>query len=219
MAKNIHAVRFDEWLKVRLLSELPGYSAQIKMTKNVTRPTALEAPVDARNSAVIMLIGYKEDQPQILLIKRAEYNGAHSGQMAFPGGKWEESDASLYHTALREAHEEISADADNIQYVGALTPLYIPVSNFVLHPFIAFDSLFDYKDFSAYEVASVHYYNLEEIYNSKQDVDLDLPFYNARIHTSAYVPNDGNIIWGASAMVLSELEELYNEYLIEVNSL
>ena len=69
------------------------------------------------------------------LILRAEF-GVHSGQVAFPGGQVEESDGSLWDTALREAKEEVGLISDRIVRVGELTPLYIPPSNFWVHPFI-----------------------------------------------------------------------------------
>lgn len=207
-------MQFDIWLKERLLSELPGYDAQVKMTRYLKRPKVMEAPSDARQSAVLLLMNFDNDTPSVLLIKRTEYNGAHSGQMAFPGGKWEDGDSTLYLTALREANEEIMMQEKDIRYIGSLTPLYVPVSNFLIHPFLVSDSTFNYPNFSHYEVQSVHYYSLEEVYSSQKDVELNLPYYAAKIKTTAYVPKDGNVIWGATAMILSELEELFQEYKI-----
>jgi len=206
-------MRFDEWLQQRLQKELPGFKAQSLMTKNLNRPSVEQMPTDVRESAVMVILDCDEPIPEILLIKRSTYDGPHSAQMAFPGGKREVSDESLLATAYREAYEEIRLEGSSTHYIGALTPLYIPVSNFVMHPFVITNNEWDLCDYSLHEVESIHKYNFDDIFNHKEDVSLNLPYYNQTIKTIAYVPSDGQIIWGATAMVISELEQLYKEYI------
>ena len=74
----------------------------------------------------------------ITFIKRQEYNSVHSGQVAFLGGKYEKHDADIIETAYRETEEEIGISRNKIQITGELSSLFIPVSAFDVHPFIAF---------------------------------------------------------------------------------
>lgn len=204
---------FNEWLVERIQKDLPGFSAQVKMTRHLHRPPISAAPDNVKLSGVLLLLHSQKKSPHLLFIKRTEDNGPHSGQMAFPGGKKEKDDASLMHTAFREAKEEININPTSVQLLGELTPLYVPVSNFLIHPFIAWDQENDYWENSPYEVQSIHSYPLDLIFKSKKETSIYLPIYRQSIKTIAYVMPDENIIWGATAMILAELEELYNEFL------
>lgn len=118
---------------------LPGWEAQKKMI-NYDRPRPEnidEVDPNARLGAVLILIYPKENALHLVLILRNVYKGTHSGQISFPGGKQEPEDGSLWHTALREANEEVGIDPEKIKYIGALTKVYIPPSRFLVSPFVA----------------------------------------------------------------------------------
>ena len=89
-----------------------------------------------RQSAVMMLCYPVNDEPTILLIEREVYEGVHSGQVAFPGGKSEVSDTSLMFTALRETDEEVGIKPADIQVIRSFTQVYVPPSNFVIQPYL-----------------------------------------------------------------------------------
>lgn len=203
----------NDWLAERIQKELPGFTAQVKMTRHLHRPPISDAPDNVKLSSVLLLLHYQNNSPHILFIKRTEDNGPHSGQMAFPGGKKEKDDVSLLHTAIREATEEIHINPSSIQIIGEMTPLYVPVSNFLIHPYIAWDNEIDYWESSPYEVQSIHSYPLDLVFNSKKETSIHLPIFQQTIKTLAYVMPDNNVIWGATAMILAELEEMYNEFL------
>ena len=139
-AQNLSAVTYIETihkLKVRLTQSLPGPAAHERMLARVL-PLPLKVPEDARPSAVLSLLFPLNNALHVLLIKRTEDGRAHSGQISFPGGRQEPTDADLHATALREAQEEVGIMSSEVEILGQLTPLYIPVSNFQVYPFVAF---------------------------------------------------------------------------------
>lgn len=132
---------FENWLTGRLSLPLPGYEAQRKMM-NVNRPHIVPVPEQARQSGVLLLIYPEDTDLKLVLIERPKDGSVHSGQVAFPGGQKEKEDLNIIRTALREANEEINLDPDRVNILGALTSLYIPVSNFEVHPIVAFSPVY-----------------------------------------------------------------------------
>ena len=131
---------FIRRVEKKLAAPLPGRAAHLRMSPSLRR-LYKSAPDDAAVAAVLALLYYKDFELHLVLIERQSNNNpndSHQGQISFPGGKLEEDDASLYDCALREAHEEIGLNVESVQLLGKLTPLYIPVSNFLVHPFVTF---------------------------------------------------------------------------------
>ncbi|MCK6693148.1 MAG: CoA pyrophosphatase [Thermoanaerobaculia bacterium] len=131
---------FIDMLRDRLSGPLPGRDAQYKMA-SLRRLQELEftpaPPPDARVACVLNLLHLHEGRWHTILIERtANPRDRHSGQVSFPGGRWEENDGELANVALRETEEEIGIPAGQVQILGQLTDLYIPVSNFLVHPFV-----------------------------------------------------------------------------------
>jgi len=118
---------------------LPGLAAQLKMA-NAFRVTKPPTSKEARIASVLLLFYQKNGEWYFPLIQRTSNhpNDKHSGQISFPGGKKEAEDIDLAMTARREAEEEIGVQQTDIQLVGELTSLYIPVSNFMVYPFIGY---------------------------------------------------------------------------------
>src|SRR5215210_3422385 len=114
-------------LRHRLSLPLPGREAQLRMAHSQRRENMLryKVPEDARKGAVLVLFFEEENRIKFPLILRQEYKGVHSGQMALPGGKHEETDAVLEDTALRETEEEIGIFREEIEIIGRLTEVYI----------------------------------------------------------------------------------------------
>ena len=90
-------------------------------------------PPGANHAGVLLIVTARRE---LVFIRRAADGRAHSGQIAFPGGAREDYDADLRATALRETEEEIGVPRESVRVLGALTPLYVGVSNFVVHPFV-----------------------------------------------------------------------------------
>lgn len=190
-----------------LQQPLPGRSAQYKMAHAVRRSPP-DPPADAFKAGVLALFYPKHDDWHIVLIERGSDNpkDRHKGQISFPGGRYEESDGDLSVTALREAEEEVGANAAAIQLLGPLTDLYIPVSNFVVHPYVGF--LEERPDFVP-QVSEVHAI-LEVPYRKLQDpktvdrIDLKIT-EQLTLRKVPYFNIEGKIVWGATAMMLNEL--------------
>ena len=124
---------------------LPGLETQLKMAPSF-RKKLIEHFIEARKSAklaAVLSLFYPSStgDTNIVLILRKVYNGVHSAQVGFPGGKPELEDASLKDTAVRETWEEIGVSPENILVLREVTPIYIPPSNFQVHPFIAISNI------------------------------------------------------------------------------
>ncbi len=195
-------------LRERLKNPLPGLSAQeLMMGRVLSMP--VKVPDNARPSAVLCLLFPMNNELHLLLMKRREDKTAHSGQVSFPGGSYDTTDADLKATALREAQEEVGIISSEVEILGALTPLYIPVSNFNVYPFVAYAKQRPVYNLSHNEVS----YTIEVPLGSllhpdrKTRADVESPVMPGVIRqVNAYRLEDGTIIWGATAMIISELE-------------
>lgn len=203
-------IEFVQWLKIRLQQPLPGYEAQKKMM-NVNRPDASHAPATARQSGVLILLYPSVDDIRLVLIERSADGGVHSGQIALPGGKKEDTDADIIETALREAAEEVALNAHKTEVLGRLSSLYIPVSNFVVNPVLAIYHEEPKLIPSEYEVARIIQLPLSTAFARKEMVEVNASGLNLTIRTIAYMMEDDTFIWGATAMILSELEVMLQE--------
>jgi len=208
-------------LKGQLAQPLPGKQAQLKMA-TLRRIEELEMrgvpPADARVAAVMILIHRLpgEDWKTVLIERAAHPKDRHSGQISFPGGSWEDSDGSLEAVALREAHEEIGIPPAQIQVLGRLTELYIPVSNFMVHPFVGI--IHGTPTFSPQpgEVAHILTPPVHQFFSPEYQKTTDLSLAeNLTIRNVPYFEVDGRVVWGATAMILSELIEILDPSFLE----
>lgn len=198
-------------LTQQLKEPLPGSAAHQRMLPAFRAATSLDVSDNARESGVLILLYPQQQRTHLVLIQRSEDGGNHSGQIALPGGKRELSDRDIVHTALREASEEVSLDPQNIEIAGQLSPLYVSVSNFLIQPVVAFADAQPRLQRSDYEVARIIYPDLEQLFASRQTERIIIPsrgdnrFWEAPV----YKLDTATIVWGATAMILSELEWLY----------
>lgn len=168
-----------------------------------------EKQLSSRKSAVLILLFPENGQLKTVVIKRSEYDGVHSGQIAFPGGKNEKDDIDFAATALRETREEIGVEADLIEIIGQLTDLYILPSNFQVKAFVGYcarkpDYVLDKK-----EVQSVIELNIDDLYNEQNILEKEFSSASRGMKIKApYFSVNGIEIWGATAMIISELLEV-----------
>ena len=195
---------------------LPAFHAHIKMAP-INRMEDLKnmdfSRKNPRIAAVLMLFYPKNDQTNLVLILRNAYEGIHSAQVGFPGGKYEQEDEDLIFTALRETHEEIGINPKTIEIVKSFTKLYIPPSNFLVHPFLGIskEELIFVAD--PVEVAAVIELPLSVFLSEDTVVNSDVKTsYSSNSAVPAFKIQD-HIVWGATAMILSELKEVLKEVL------
>lgn len=190
---------------------LPGVAAQQRMAgRVVTMPDAV--PAHARPSAVLGLLYPHEGELTLLLIRRTEDGHVHSGQISFPGGKKESSDADLRATALREAQEEVGVMSTDVQLLGALTQLYIPVSNFQVFPFVGYAAKRPPYHINRHEVDEIIEAPLSRLFRPEHKVVTRIRPRSRPgliLKAPAYIPAENQVIWGATAMILSELEAVW----------
>lgn len=198
--------RLREALRAELATALPGREAQYRMMPQPRAGITFrgEAGDDARQGGVLALIYLHEGQTHVALILRPTYAGVHSGQVAFPGGGKEPGDADLTATALREAYEETGIIPANVDVLGTLSPLFVVASNYLVVPTVGWSD--SRPDFHAdpYEVAQIVEAPLADLLNTAhlrreewtlRGYQVDVPFFAVA----------GQRIWGATAMMLSEL--------------
>jgi 8-oxo-dGTP pyrophosphatase MutT (NUDIX family) len=187
---------------------LPGFEPQGAQARMAPRPRAVQRPQvpgTARLAGVLILLFPGEDGAlHFPLIRRNEYPGVHSGQIALPGGR-REAGETFEQTALREAEEEIGVRREAVTILGALHPLYVPPSDFDIHPFVGYIPEHPTWRPDPYEVAELIETPLSAIIDdrikgrttlTRDDQSIEISFYNVGSHQ----------VWGATAGILSELE-------------
>ena len=187
---------------------LPGTEAQQKMSPSIRNHSDNKNdPRLARDSSVLILFYQKGDQLYFPLIKRSSGDHKHSGQISLPGGKFELSDKNLVDTAIRETEEELGLIGTKIHIIGPITGLYIPISNFQVQPLVAYydgSPQFKADSFEVNQIIETSVQELFKVDNKHEEVihkngfDIKAPYYDVR----------GHKLWGATAMIISELEEL-----------
>lgn len=193
-------------------SNLPGVDSHFKLAPLMRVKLGKKLNLDnlnPKNSAVAALL-YPDEHNQLIMVfmLRKTYKGIHSNQIGFPGGKVEESDGTLLTTALRETFEEVGVPASAIQIIKTLTQVYIPPSNFLVQPFLGIlqekpNFVLEEKEVERlieiplYQILDDTYLNTKKITNSYTN-DVEVPAFQF----------DEDVIWGATAMMLSEIKDL-----------
>lgn len=171
----------------------------------------LNIPDDARESAVLMLLYPMDGELHLPLILRNVYPGVHSGQIGLPGGRVEEFDTELVDTALRETEEEVGVPRAEIQVLGRLSQLYIPPSNFLVHPFIGYSTSRPNFVPDHTEVQQVIETRLNDFLDEK---NIDETVVEVGGGMKMKVPRfliNGHTVWGATAMMMAEFAAIMRE--------
>jgi len=199
---------------VKILSdELPGWEAQKRYAPPLREELLLEDSIQYTQAAVLVLIVKGDQNWKVVFIERqSHYSGdKHKGQISFPGGKLENSDASLLACALRETEEEIGVQSTDIEVLGKLSPLKIPVSGFQVHPFlgIAINELTYTAD--PLEVKTIFTLPVE-LFSNKHPVELhEVQMANGHKLTTPGWLTENGILWGATAMMVSEFAQCFGK--------
>ncbi len=200
---------FIQQVQQRLQQPLPGLEAQTLMMAarfKVNDSNAYVKPSEGgRKAGVMLLLFQKETTWYTALMQRPEAPYAHSRQISFPGGGLEEEDVDLAACAKRETEEEFGIPREQIQVLGALSELYIPVSRYLVQPFVGYLEQAPSYTPDPNEVDEIIEVRLEDLLNpdlrkltnikTSSGLTLkDIPYFDV----------EGKTVWGATAMMLSE---------------
>jgi 8-oxo-dGTP pyrophosphatase MutT (NUDIX family) len=197
-------------IKQEVEKKLPGIEAHKSMLpEGRTIPNNyLDQINNYKQSAVFALLFQENETIHLLLTQRHQYEGKHSGQISFPGGKKEEQDENLLITAYRETQEEVGIHEKSIELISSLSPLYITVSNFFVQPYLGYISNLPELVINAREVKSIVKFPILDLNNpsllkikkieASSGLFLKVPAFELGEH----------VIWGATAMMLREIGEI-----------
>ena len=194
-------------IKRRLLKELPGWKSQRKMAVmpiNAVTRLAFYPPSNAKLAAVAIILFQEDKKLKFFLTRRTSNVDHHKGEISLPGGAQDKGE-SFKDTSLRESEEEIGINI-SLELIGKLTPVYAPVSGFLIHPYVWYSKDKPSTTINENEVESIHDIDLDEL----QD-DTTLSTKSIKVKgLSVDVPSfhfDSCISWGATAMILSEFKD------------
>lgn len=205
MTQRIIAPTLDE---IRMALRLEGFdspAAHRRMAPRIERqlPQRIEEP--ARQAAVLILLYPSRGGIHFMLTRRSESLSKHRGQISLPGGSSDPTDRDTGETALREAHEEIAVRPEDVDLIGELASLYIPNSNFQVFPHVGFIGYRPHFIAAEEEVAALIEVPLVALLD---DASKRLEAWDFSWGTSdiPYYLFSEQIIWGATAMILSDFE-------------
>lgn len=200
-------------LRERLKHPLPGWESQQKMANvpRVLKDGKFKTDDSTKEGGVLILLYENKGIPHIVFMQRTEYEGVHSGQISFPGGGREDTDHSIEETALREAKEELAIEPAEVDIIGKLSDLYIPPSNFLVTPVIAAAKKEPRFIPEPAEVARIIELGLEDLLDEE-----NLKYETITISSQLSMKVrcyclDGLVIWGATAMILTEFLDILRE--------
>ncbi|UCE93043.1 MAG: CoA pyrophosphatase [Flavobacteriaceae bacterium] len=210
---------FDYFLSLNSRIEemrLGGLESQFKMIPKERKMMNIESIKRANPKKAAVLALFYPDRSNLtnfLLILRASYDGTHADQIGFPGGKFEEADQDLKITALRETSEEVGIPMEEIKMLRKITDTYIPPSNFIVSPYLGVAKnrpLFKMN----HEVEEIIEVPLKDLLNDKSvSMENLTTSYMKNIDVPCFHLNN-RIVWGATAMMLSEIKDLIRESLL-----
>ena len=197
--------------------KLPGEVAQFKMAPMerlvALKKIAIEKETVRKAGVLVLFYPSEAKQTMLALILRKTYKGVHSAQIGFPGGKYENEDTSLKETALRETEEEIGVLRNTVSVLKKLTEVYIPPSNFIVQPYLGITKntpnfiLQEEEVETLIEVPLIHF--MDDTFKIHQNLTTS---YAKNIIVPAFLLNN-YLVWGATAMMLSEVREMLKELL------
>jgi 8-oxo-dGTP pyrophosphatase MutT (NUDIX family) len=191
-------------LRDRLAGTLPGLEAQLRFMPTPPREgwKPGEFPSDARAAAGLLLLYPGTEGPSIPLTLRASGLRRHAAQISLPGGATDPGE-TLVQAAVREAHEEIGVDPARVRILGELTPVYVLVSGFTLHPVVGITDERPSFVAAVHEVEEVLEVSIDDLQDASRirqgtrtrgGVAIEYPYFDLL----------GHQVWGATAMILGE---------------
>lgn len=196
-------------------SELPGWNAH-----HFLSPTFREEQlkINAKHkyeASVGIILFYHKQELSVLFIQRTKDHGPHSGQIAFPGGT-KEPDEHKLDTAYREIEEEIGIHRSNLHFIAPLSPIYIPVSSFLVHPFVFFSNDVSSLKPNKSEVDDIFIYPIKSFFENEK-ISHTTIYLNQKEYQVPCFIMDEIVIWGATSMIWNECLSILKPFLNEQN--
>ncbi len=194
------------------INQLPAHNAHQLLAPKMRLSTKeyIKQNPNYKTSCVAVILFPDGNTTRLLLMERPPAVNAHGGQISFPGGKRESDDITLLDTAMREMYEEVGVNPSLVTQLGQLSDIYIPVSNFLVHPFVGYIKTVPSFNLNPLEVESIV---LPELSIFIKD-ELPVGRFESRSFgwiEAPYYPFLEYKIWGATAMMISELVHLIKE--------
>ena len=199
--------RFITQLKITINKDLPGEESHQKM--RVIYDQSIELPFSKINSipaAVLILLYLADNEIYFFLTKRTDELKHHKGQISLPGGT-QEGNEKLIDTALRETQEEIGINKTSISIIGTITPLFVPVTGFMIYPFIGYSLNKLNPKPDPVEVATIFSVNISDLLNKENRTTEQRNIRGYDVQVPYFKLNDYQV-WGATSMILSEFRDL-----------
>ena len=202
----------ENYLRARLKMKLPGIIEQNKMSPIPLKDGYLKSiKTDHKIGSILIIFFRKNNNFFFPLIKRSNKLKNHSSQISFPGGRFEEEDINLTNTAIRESNEEIGLKIKKNKILGKLTQIYIPASNYKVSPYIAFYDKIPQFKLNSFEVDKLIEVSLNQILDESSILKKKMKLSSGILVDCPYYFLNGYIVWGATAMILSELCAILKE--------
>ncbi len=198
-----------ESIKTALKGDKPGKASHVKLSSvDGDRFEKYYNPAsDAKHAAVLLLLTQRENTSEIVFMRRAYHkHDKHSGQISFPGGRMEQSDENLLACALRETHEEIGISPNKVEVLGELSSLYVYASNYIVQPYVGYFNEPGHIR-PNHEVAEVLFGSIQDFKNDGT-TKTTLKTHGTTIRDVPYYNLKGHILWGATAMILTEFLDI-----------
>ena len=203
-------IDFKNKIAILQTNTLGGLEVQFRLAPKMRLQydaASIQANNPRKASVLALFYPNTEGEACFLLTQRALYKGTHSAQISFPGGKIDKTDKNLKKAALRETFEEVGVLESSINVIRELTDVYIPPSNFLVTPFIGFVDKRPVFDLN-YEVDKVIEVLVSDLLNDSNITSIKMSTsYMDNVNIPCFKLND-YIVWGATAMILSEIKEL-----------
>ena len=200
-------LHFIAQLKIVVGNDIPGERSHQKMQVNYDK--SFELPFSKNNStpaAVLILLYLEDNEIYFFLTKRTDELENHKGQISLPGGT-QEGNEKLIDTALRETQEEIGINKTSISIIGTITPLFVPVTGFMIYPFIGYSHNKLEPKPDPVEVATIFSVNISDLLNEENRTTEQRNIRGYDVQVPYFKLNDYQV-WGATSMILSEFRDL-----------
>ncbi|MDG2343374.1 MAG: CoA pyrophosphatase [Flavobacteriales bacterium] len=189
---------------------LPGFEAHLELAPYRKKVELNIKKNNPKIASTLLLLYPNHNDIYFCLIERQTYKGTHSNQISFPGGK-NEIGETIKDTALRECNEEIGVQIDEINIIGELTQVYVPPSNFLIHPFVGYcDFKPNFKP-NTREVKSIVEIRVNDLYKSELIKKTKMSFgpKDQRFQVDVpYMDLNNKIVWGATSVILNEFRKM-----------